>query len=227
MELTNTLMILAGPNGSGKSFISRKIKSVFPGLDYISPDDLAKANYAGIEDQGLRHYQFAAPETERIVLEAIRQRKTIMMETVLSSDHKWHLLEAARQAGMIVRTIFVTTCDVQINIRRVARRAAQGGHDVPENKIISRYVGSMQRLGRLILLSDECTVYDNSQDGADPAFVFMKACGNHFLIDSDDPRFSWLYEQFDMWIQEGVCSLGNSFYFNAPQAEELDAWKIP
>lgn len=227
MELTNTLLILAGPNGSGKSYISRKIQRTFPDLDYISPDDLATAIYADVEDQGLRHYQYAAPETERVILEAIRKHKTIALETVLSSDHKWHLFEAARHEGMTVRSVFIATCDVKINVGRVARRAAQGGHNVPESKIISRYAKSLQRLGRLINQSDECIVYDNSVDGIEPVLVLWKIHGSHYVIQSDDTRFLWLYELLNRWMQESACPPDHIFYVDEAVMADLEVWKHP
>ena len=49
------------------------------------------------------------------------------------------LLKRAKENGYFIRCIYVLTCDPSINILRIKSRVADGGHDVPPEKVISRY----------------------------------------------------------------------------------------
>lgn len=64
----------------------------------------------------------------------------------------------------------VATADADINVARVAYRASIGGHDVPPDKIRSRYKRSLENLSEAILLSNRAYIFDNSQDG-EPRFA--------------------------------------------------------
>ena len=48
-------------------------------------------------------------------------------------------MDRAKEKGYFVRCYYVLTADPAINVLRVKSRVAAGGHDVPEDKIISRY----------------------------------------------------------------------------------------
>lgn len=83
-------------------------------------------------------------------------------ETVMSSEDKVLFLEKAKNAGYRTYLYFVTTQDPTINISRVKNRVKLGGHDVPEEKIISRYYRSMKLLSKAIKYTDRAYIFDNS-----------------------------------------------------------------
>jgi hypothetical protein len=60
-----------------------------------------------------------------------------------------------------------STEDPQINISRVAHRVKFGGHDVPEDKIASRYHRSLALLMDAIRRTNRAYIFDNSSDNAD------------------------------------------------------------
>ena len=216
-----TLFLLAGPNGSGKSTIAYTLRQSYPALAYISADDLATTQFKHIADAESRHYDYATQQAEADVLQAIAHHTSLIFETVLSSDYKWHLLDAARQAGMKSASVFVSTCNVQINLARVGKRVQAGGHDVPADKVISRYARSMARLGKLILMSDECYVYDNSIDGQKPTLQFAKVRNEHFLVRGEG-AFSWVGALYQQWCKEGICTYDNTYGINMKKMRMLD-----
>ena len=59
----------------------------------------------------------------------------------------------------------------KINVYRVKQRFANGGHDVPEDKIVSRYKKALDLLPELIQVCDICHIYDNSNT---PFRIFKK-----------------------------------------------------
>jgi predicted ABC-type ATPase len=95
-----------------------------------------------------------------------RQGASFSFETVMSSRDKIEFLGATRAAGYRNYLYYVATSDPQINIRRVRERVEQGGHDVPPDKIVSRYERSLSLLPEAIRLSDRAFIFDNSGDAA-------------------------------------------------------------
>lgn len=93
-------------------------------------------------------------------------------ETVLSTDRNLKLLKRAKDAGFFIRCYYVLTADPQINVARVASRVSAGGHDVPTDKIISRYDKALSLVHELIPFCDVCHIYDNSLN--EPYRIFKK-----------------------------------------------------
>lgn len=54
------------------------------------------------------------------------------------------------------------TADPSINIARVNHRVLHGGHDVPDERIISRYEPSLKNFAKLVRIPDETKIVDNS-----------------------------------------------------------------
>lgn len=67
-------------------------------------------------------------------------------ETVMSSPDKVDFLCKARAQGFRTYLYYVATEDPAINIERVRQRVASGGHPLAEDKIVSRYHGSLALL---------------------------------------------------------------------------------
>lgn len=95
----------------------------------------------------------------------IKERASFTFETVMSDVSKIELLQRARSAGYRVYVYYVATADAEINVARVAYRASIGGHDVPADKIRSRYERSLDNLASAILVSNRAYIFDNSRDG--------------------------------------------------------------
>lgn len=95
----------------------------------------------------------------------IEELASFTFETVMSDVSKIELLQQARKAGYRVYVYYVATADAEINVARVAYRASIGGHDVPPDKIRSRYKRSLDNLSDAILVSNRAYIFDNSRDG--------------------------------------------------------------
>lgn len=165
------IIVFAGPNGSGKSTITKLAKVIEP---YINADDIKRSIHCTDLE--------AAQRAEQLRHEAISHQISFTFETVLSTDRNLRLLELAKSQGYFIRCIYVITCDPQINVARVKSRVFSGGHDVPTEKIISRYSKALDLLPQLIKVCDICHVYDNSED---PVRIFKKRKEECFLWPSD------------------------------------------
>jgi len=62
----------------------------------------------------------------------------------------------------------------------------EGGHDVPINKIISRYQKSILNCKRVAAIADHVYVYDNSVDDAEARLLFRMTDGQPFKRYTDD-----------------------------------------
>lgn len=166
------LLVIAGPNGSGKSTVTKGLPLI--GL-YVNADEIKRVSRCTDLE--------AAQEAEQLRELLLARGADFTFETVLSTDRNLSLLRRAKEAGYEICAVFVLTSDVEINARRVQERAAAGGHDVPEDKIRSRYTKSLQNLSPLVRIADKTRVLDNS--GAEPRLT-CEVEGNAVRIWDND-----------------------------------------
>ena len=93
----------------------------------------------------------------------VKKNITFSVETVMSHTSKLDFMRAAREHGFRIYLYYISTSSPEINVGRVATRVIKGGHDVPEDKIKSRYERSLRNLHEAILLSDRAYIFDNSE----------------------------------------------------------------
>ena len=167
------IVIFAGPNGSGKSTFTQLLK---PPIDYINADEIKK--YLKCSD--LEAAQLAEKQRE----EHLEQMKEFCFETVLSTDRNLNLLKRAKEKGYFIRCYYILTADPIINVWRVKARVESGGHDVPEEKIVTRYDKALMLVKDLIKVCDICHIYDNSADR--PFRIFKKRKQLMYFDECDD-----------------------------------------
>lgn len=155
------IVVFAGPNGSGKSTFTELLR---PNMDYINADEIKK----NLKCTDIEAAKLAEAQRE----EHLKNNEDFCFETVLSTDRNLHLLERAKNAGYFIRCYYVLTCDPIINVLRVKGRVAAGGHDVPVEKIISRYKRCLELVKNIIQVCDVCHIYDNSLNK--PYRIFKK-----------------------------------------------------
>lgn len=118
-------------------------------------------NKLGFFEVGVNAY-FASVAADFIRQKLILSGQSFTFETVMSSPDKVKLLENARQRGYRTYLYYVATDDPIINISRVRHRVKSGGHDVPTEKITSRYYRSLDLLSEAIKLTNRSYIFDNS-----------------------------------------------------------------
>ena len=170
------IVVFAGPNGSGKSTFTQLLK---PPIDYINADEIKK--YLMCSD--LEAAQLAEKQRE----EHVEQMREFCFETVLSTERNLKLLERAKGKGYFIRCYYILTADPMINVWRVKARVESGGHDVPEEKIITRYDRALALVKDLIKVCDICHIYDNS--ASRPFRIFKKRKELMYFDECDDWYF--------------------------------------
>lgn len=171
------LWIVAGPNGSGKSSLYNRtdIEGWGGSVWIINPDLLTQAisEHEGVATEPAN--LAAVQRIERWLYASIDVYQTIGVETVLSSDKYRNLVLQARRSGFEVRMIYVTLRSAELQAQRIRIRVAEGGHDVPPDKIVSRRARSLDQLAWFFGRVDECFIYDNST--SEPELIAEKMGG--------------------------------------------------
>lgn len=107
------------------------------------------------------------------------ERKKFSFETVFSHPSKLDIMREAVAKGYKVYLYFVSTESPEINKFRVQARRAKNGHDVPVDKIVSRYFRSLDLLFDACQISYQVFFFDNSVEGEDfKLFAHFKKTGN-------------------------------------------------
>ncbi|MBE9556858.1 MAG: zeta toxin family protein [Proteobacteria bacterium] len=131
------MWILAGPNGAGKTTLAQTHYSDLAGRgDFLNADEIA------------RNFSPSFPDKEAIAAgrklisrrnEAIRERRSFVIETTLATRSLLRVVETAKNAGYNTGLIYLWVADPELCIQRVASRVADGGHHIPSEVIIRRY----------------------------------------------------------------------------------------
>jgi predicted ABC-type ATPase len=111
-------------------------------------------------------------------------------ETVMSSRDKVELLSAARSSDYRTYLYYVCTDHPSINRERVAMRVSRGGHDVPTDKVESRYFRSLGLLGEAIRNSNRAYLFDNSGTPR-----------HHFVAEYEDGALVAIVEDVPEWVK--------------------------
>lgn len=105
-------------------------------------------------------------------------------ETVMSDPSKIDFMKKARERGYRVYLYFITTSDPTINKERVLQRVLEGGHDVPENKILTRFSRSLDLLKKALPHTDRAYLFDNSSNK--PELIAEVTYGNTLRFTETD-----------------------------------------
>lgn len=184
------LYIFAGPNGSGKSTITSLFKDTISSFVYVNADDLKKKY--DMTDQE------AFDKANLIRANCLKQKISFSTETVFSHPSKIEFMKDAKKLGYEVNLIFVTTYDANINLNRVEFRVLNGGHDVPPDRIVSRYERTMKLLPEAVALSDSAIIYNNSLDR--PVVILRKEMNDIEIFPQPYPS---------RWTSERLLQLKN------------------
>lgn len=163
-----TILVLAGTNGCGKSSIAGSALRAH-GANYFNPDEVTKKLLDEAPALSLLEAQSKIWNEGRARLEAaISHRQNFAFETTLGGKTMTRLIHEAIDAGLRVKMWYAGLESSDLHIARVAQRVAQGGHDIPADRIRERYNASRLNLVSLVPRLYELRLYDNSEEH-DPA----------------------------------------------------------
>lgn len=140
---------------------------------------------------------FASVAADYLRQQLLKQRTSFTIETVMSAPDKVQLLQQAQELGYRTYLYFIATDDPTINISRVRNRVKQGGHPVPEGKIVSRYHRSLNLLMDAIRHTNRAYIFDNSGHHQEHTWLAEITDGQTLEIKAD---------QVPAWFADAVLS---------------------
>jgi predicted ABC-type ATPase len=153
------LDLVVGPNGAGKStFVRLILAPEKPDVPFVNPDAIAVARWPEDPESHVYEAMALAVETRSAL---IVRGDAFIAESVFSHESKLGLIREARDAGYIV-VMHVLLVPEEMAVLRVAGRVRAGGHNVPEEKIRTRYRRLWPLVCEGITLAHSATVWDNS-----------------------------------------------------------------
>ena len=163
------LVVLAGSNGAGKSTFYKHYL-LAEGLPFINADVIAR-DLAG--DDPAEIAAAATRLADRYRRQLAERGQSFVMETVFSdpAGDKLGFLSGCRAKGYVVLLVFIGLDSPMLSRARVAERVERGGHDVPDEKIETRFPRTLENLRRALEVVDFAILFDNSSSGAPFRFV--------------------------------------------------------
>jgi predicted ABC-type ATPase len=123
------IVVLGGPNGAGKTTAAQVLLPSGLGVRaFVNADDIAR-------DLSPFNVSGVALAAGRLMLERMRQLvrrgESFAFETTCSGLAHSEFLRRCRERGWRITLLYLWLPSPEAAIERVARRVAQGGHDIP------------------------------------------------------------------------------------------------
>ncbi|SFH54210.1 Predicted ABC-type ATPase [Planctomicrobium piriforme] len=155
----------------GLPFATQELRAFFAASTLLQLHGLSEeAQQIEVCDHSIHFYDLSVNSYHASVLADFLRRKSLELsrsfsfETVMSAPDKVELLRQAQLRGFRTYLYYVATEDPDINVARVQYRVAEGGHDVPANKIEERYYRSLKLLPKAMRYSNRAFLFDTSQE---------------------------------------------------------------
>jgi predicted ABC-type ATPase len=177
------VVALAGANGAGKStFYHAHLKAA--GLRFVNADVLSRELKIGPYE--------AAKMADSLRRELVKQRESSVFETVFSdpAGHKLAFLKEAATARYTVILCFIGISGPEVSKQRVAMRVSQGGHDVPTDKLETRYPRILANLRNALREVPHVWIFDNDDLRHPYRLVAIHEAGIPVRLNKPIPR--WL-----------------------------------
>ncbi|WP_372426809.1 AAA family ATPase [Salinarimonas chemoclinalis] len=152
------LWLIAGANGVGKTtYAFRHIRAVSGSDEFVNLDELARGiSPLNVEKGRIRASRMAVG----LIDDLIAARRSFSLETTLAGRTHLRTVDTARAAGMEVVILYFGVAMVETCLQRIARRVAEGGHDVPEVEARRRWTRSLANLPAYAEKADLWRVFD-------------------------------------------------------------------
>jgi predicted ABC-type ATPase len=188
--------VLAGHNGSGKSTLWYDRLADDLQIPLVNADRLTlsllppvetgkklRAWASRLRDEDERWQKLSQDGVQLFMGLAMDHGMPFAFETVFSYlearadgtfKSKIDVIHALQEHGYYVILLFVGLASAELSILRVSTRKRQGGHDVPEAKLRSRFPRTQQAVRMASEVADLTLMFDNSRN-LDNAFTLVRA----------------------------------------------------
>ena len=154
------LYFIGGANGSGKSTLVTELFGASPNIKSINADHIASEKKCGQ----------TSTKVGRVVLkeiaDALSAQESFIYETTLSAKFDGRLINRVKAAGYSIEFFYVTVSNPDYNVKRVAARKENGGHNVRLDDILRRRKKSLYHFYPVCAQVNHWHLYDNTEDDA-------------------------------------------------------------
>ncbi len=198
-------IILAGHNGSGKSTMWRRSLSTQLRIPLLNADRMmlsilpepdsngALSDWAqALRDTDQGWMRVAQSGVKAFAALATRAQVPFAMETVFSHwkveadgtvESKIDMITDLQDNGYFVLLFFVGLANVDLSVLRVMTRVAEHGHDVPLEKLVSRFPRTQHAIREAAKVADATIFTDNSREPQRAFTVCRVQLGEDALFD--------------------------------------------
>jgi predicted ABC-type ATPase len=179
------LWVLAGGNGAGKTTFYNLYLAKY-GIKFVNADLIAK----DIDPENTEGFSYhAATLAAKIREDLISQGVSFCFETVFSHESKIDFIAQAKANGYKIILVYIHLFDSSLNEARVKQRVAEGGHNVPTEKIHSRIPRTIKNIRTALSIVDEARILDNSSRDDPFRQIVVMRDGNYEV--KVDPLPKW------------------------------------
>lgn len=160
------LYIISGCNGAGKTTASYAVlPEILNCKEFVNADNIA----AGLSPFNPNSVAFEAGRIMLTRIKELMEHKTdFAFETTLSTRSYVSLVKKAQQKGYEVTLLYFWLNSPLMAINRVAERASNGGHSIPNDVIERRYFRGIKNLINLYIpICDNWLIFDNMDTDAE------------------------------------------------------------
>ena len=157
-----TLWLIAGPNGVGKTtFAFRQIRRLSGSTEFVNLDEIARGLAPlAPETAALRASRVALAMIADLIGGNGRGRRSFSVETTLAGRTHLRTISQAKAAGFRIQLLYFCVRSQESALARIARRVAEGGHDVPEADARRRFGRSVGNFSAYAAQCDLWQVFD-------------------------------------------------------------------
>lgn len=199
------LILIGGINGAGKTTlyynqIKPYLESKGQDVPFVNADEMEKIyNYPDS--------YVAAQKAAELREQLLESKQSFVTETVFSHSSKNELIDKAKESGFNVVLNHVHVDNPSKAFDRVKTRVHQGGHDVPEDKVHSRFPRTIQNIKKAVDQADYTYVWDNNRtlsaenlDKVSHRFVMVLKDGGITKLATNIPN--WANDMYSEKIEE-------------------------
>lgn len=161
-------------------------------------DTMLKGWASRLRDEDVRWQKLSQEAVKLFMGLVMEQGMPFAFETVFSHlqaqadgsyRSKIDVIRALQEHGYYVILLFVGLASADLSVLRVRTRKTQGGHDVAEDKLRSRFPRTQQAIRMASAVANLTLMFDNSRD-TDHAFTLVRAQrGENVLYDCRDEGY--------------------------------------
>ncbi|UCB57755.1 MAG: zeta toxin family protein [Candidatus Omnitrophota bacterium] len=167
----SNLYIIAGPNGAGKTTFAKEFLPKYAQCkNFVNADLIA---------QGLAPFNSRSVEIKagkillRQIHELAQKCEDFSFETTLSGKSYLPFLKKLKKQGYYIHLFFLWIPNVELALKRIRERVANGGHNIPSKDVRRRFSRSINNFVNYYKpLLDMWMIFDNS---AVPPHLIAKA----------------------------------------------------